>query len=485
MKRLTIAIAAVWLLALALPTAAEDAAIATPQPDQPEIPVVKIVLHPAAEARPALKYQLLPPFAERKPGNAALLYDRIPAEKTVIFSDNELIDKIDELRKAPLADLRRDDVRRMIPMDVVRETIRAAHCEYCDWQLPIREQPFWQVLLPDLQQTRNYGRFLAGYARVQIAEGKYDEAILVIQAGYALARHVATGQTLVHGLVGKAIAEVMSEQLRELIQQPDAPNLYWALSSLPRPLIDFRPGLEGEFDSIFLSYPKLRDVETKTMSADEARLLLEESTYEWSEMAKYLSIDAKTPAARLGVLAIVIGDYPRAKSYLIASGMPSDKVEAMPAAQVTLLAIVRRYREARDDLFKWLFSSDTGAIAGVPRSNREFWQKMRNREMCFSLESIFLPGVGNIVVAQVTGSREIAALQTLEALRIYAAAHHGQLPERLSDITEVPVPLDPTQDKPFFYHSEGDTATLESPNPPNSPLEKYLKYEIRMVPKDK
>ena len=101
------------------------------------------------------------------------------------------------------------------------------------------------------------------------------------------------------------------------------------------------------------------------------------------------------------------------------------------------------------------------------------------------MENILLPGFKPVAIAKFTNEREFAALQILEALRIYAAAHHGRLPERLSDITEVPVPLDPTQGKPFFYHAEGNTATLESPNPPDSPLERYLKYEIQMVPNDK
>jgi hypothetical protein len=212
--------------------------------------------------------------------------------------------------------------------------------------------------------------------------------------------------------------------------------------------------------------------------------LLQETVEQWYAMFKFIGVSV-TPEQRLAAMSIALVDYPRARIYLIESGIAVDTVDSMPVAQVVVLSILRRYREARDDLYKWLLSSDPEALAAVPRFNREFSQKMRNREMCFSLENLFLPGLGNLAVARITGEREIAALQTLEALRIYAAAHDGRLPERLSDITEVPAPLDPTQNKPFFYHAEGDTATLESPNPPNTSLAKYLKYEIRMVPNDK
>lgn len=434
-----------------------------------------------------MKYQLLPPLIDRKPGNAALLYNRIPAQKSVFFSNTDLIDKIDNLRSVPLADLRQDSIRKLIPQNIVREVIRAARSEYCDWQLPIREESFWQILLPDLQQTRHYGRILAAQARMQIAEGKYEEAVQTLQAGYALARHVAAGETVIHALIGKAIAGIMSEQIRELIQQPDAPNLYWALSSLPRPVVDFRPGLEAEYDAIYLSFPKLRDLERRVMTIEEARRLLEECLDELTEMLKAFAMrnfDSKFES-RLGVLAIILADYPQAKKYLIDGGMAPQKVEAMPVAQAMLISMVRRYDEARGDLFKWLFASDADAATGLARFSADFTRKMKNRDVMFAVENIILPGLGNVAAAKAANEREIAALQTLEALRIYAAAHRGQLPQRLDDVAEVPVPLDPMHGKPFFYRAQGNAATLESPNPPGAPLEKYLKYEIRMESKDK
>ena len=36
-------------------------------------------------------------------------------------------------------------------------------------------------------------------------------------------------------MVGAAIAYVMDAVLEELLKQPGAPNLYWALTTLPRP----------------------------------------------------------------------------------------------------------------------------------------------------------------------------------------------------------------------------------------------------------
>jgi len=61
--------------------------------------------------------------------------------------------------------------------------------------------------------------------------------------------------------------------------------------------------------------------------------------------------------------------------------------------------------------------------------------------------------------------RHVAALQCIEALRLYAAAHQGKFPEELSRITEVPVPDDPVMQEPFSYRCTGSDAVLEAPAP--------------------
>ena len=253
--------------------------------------ITKIILHPMAAPRPALKYRLLPPFGELKPGNAAVFYNKVPAEIGKQFNDGEMWERIEALREMPLAEVRKDKVCGQFISFFIKRIIRGAHCEYCDWQLPVREQEYWTIDLSEIQQTRAYGRILAAKARLQMADGHYDEALLTLQAGYALARHVATGPTMVQCLVGLSIAGMISEQVRELIQQPDAPNLYWAISFLPKPFIDMRPALEVELDSVYLSYPELRDLEKMDYSPEQWRQLFEQtyrkcSRWMWTEVIK-------------------------------------------------------------------------------------------------------------------------------------------------------------------------------------------------------
>jgi hypothetical protein len=64
--------------------------------------------------------------------------------------------------------------------------------------------------------------------------------------------------------------------------------------------------------------------------------------------------------------------------------------------------------------------------------------------------------------------RELAILRVAEALRLYAAGHGSRLPASLSDIDEVPIPLDPVTEAPFNYRFENEQATISGPSLPNA-----------------
>ena len=84
------------------------------------------------------------------------------------------------------------------------------------------------------------GTLLTLRIRYELAEGRPDKAARTLQIGFAMARHVAEEPTLISALVGMAFAGLMENRLEEFVQQPDAPNLYWSLTDLPRPFIDLR-----------------------------------------------------------------------------------------------------------------------------------------------------------------------------------------------------------------------------------------------------
>jgi hypothetical protein len=76
--------------------------------------------------------------------------------------------------------------------------------------------------------------------------------------------------------------------------------------------------------------------------------------------------------------------------------------------------------------------------------------------------------------------RDMAALQCVEALRLYAGSHNGELPNELADVSEVHIPNNPATQKPFIYRRADAEAILEGPDPEGTPGAKVLRYELRV-----
>jgi hypothetical protein len=76
--------------------------------------------------------------------------------------------------------------------------------------------------------------------------------------------------------------------------------------------------------------------------------------------------------------------------------------------------------------------------------------------------SLFLPATQAAKHAYYRTGQTLDRLKIIEAIRLYAALHDGQLPKTLDDIKEVPVPkIDPVSGQPYQYRVEGNTALLD------------------------
>jgi len=439
-----------------------------------------ITLYPAGEPTPALKYRLLPAIPDLIPGNAAVCYGKVITKQTLaLFHDDKLLRKIADWNNVPLEDLRRDKTYQQLQFTGVYDQLeRAARCESCDWQLPIGEGDFYAIPLPAAQQLREFARFLGARARAEIAEGKYADAIHTLEIGYALGRHAAAGETLINGLIGIAICNMMSRQTLALIQQPDAPNLYWALSRLPRPMIDLRRAADTEMNGVYWSFPELKEAENSTEDAEYWRKALIRI---WQKFVSISGSDGLWGSERPETLtARCVKGYPMAKRALVEQGMDPKRVEAMPVGRVIAVYTMRTYNELRDDIFKWFYLPYAQGYEGARHAEERLRKSRREGQEVIPLASLLLPAVSACRAATARCNREFALLRTLEALRIYGAAHDGHLPETLNDVTEVPVPEDPYTGRPFKYTLRGDAALLEGPEGPKPPG-LVLRLEIRFA----
>jgi hypothetical protein len=137
---------------------------------------------------------------------------------------------------------------------------------------------------------------------------------------------------------------------------------------------------------------------------------------------------------------------------------PAAEVEAMSEAEVEVRYTLALFREIGDAWRKW-FCVPYPQAAQFRAHGDALLAEARRREFV-PLVSILLPLGGNLLAPQLKLDRQVARLQTIEAVRMHAAAT-GKLPEKLDQVTVVPVPLDPLSGGPFRYTLEGDTATLD------------------------
>ncbi len=176
----------------------------------------------------------------------------------------------------------------------------------------------------------------------------------------------------------------------------------------------------------------------------------------------------------------ILQGYSKAKRYLIEQGHIAAEVEAMPVAQVVLLYSVRIYNEIIDDQFKWFFLPASEAGNGPEQAQLPRWEIAKREIIPFA--RLLLPAISSAKGAETRCQWNIAMLRIFEAMRLYAATHDGRWPDRLSDITEVPIPLNPCDGKPFLYQRQGNKAVLTSQRgPTNVPWN----HEIALMPKAK
>jgi hypothetical protein len=98
---------------------------------------------------------------------------------------------------------------------------------------------------------------------------------------------------------------------------------------------------------------------------------------------------------------------------------------------------------------------------------------------------LIFPSTQNVHEALVRIEMMRQRLIAVEALRAYAAAHSGRLPESLSELSDTPVGVDPFSSQPFEYRIEakGDrqTVTLSSKVPQRFASLAEVKFEFPAV----
>jgi hypothetical protein len=240
--------------------------------------------------------------------------------------------------------------------------------------------------------------------------------------------------------------------IEEMLEQRGCPNLYWAFTNLPDPLIGCEKGRAGErliLSTVFndLNSDRPMTAEQLKKFIDPLDALLDQSVpiEPGKRIRALLDKSAKDPAKPAA-----------ARERLIESGLSALAVRSFPVDQVLLLDEKREFDERFDELTKFMRLSAWQVEALIEKVKPY-------KEPAFFADAL-LPGQYNVRRAQGRLEQRIALLRHVEAIRLYAAEHNGAFPAKLADCT-VPVPDDPFTGKPFGYELSGKTAHVRGTPP--------------------
>jgi hypothetical protein len=469
------------LFLLLTPTLAAQDKLAQDKPAPPWMVDRALTVSPQGPPVPAFRYRLLPLSSDLKEGNAVPIYLRLAHEQT------------DEMRKyrtetpkpwiaLPVDKMPLEEARAFLQRikPFLRQIEIGARRRTAEWNYTLDEPDPIGLLLPDVAWMRNYAPILILQARVAIAEGRFADAAHHLETGIAFSRHIADGPTLIHKMIGYALIGQFTSTIADFVERPGAPNLYWALTALPRPIIDIRGAVEWEYNLLEMQFPEL------------TTLGIERSAEQWDAVLRRFRTASRGLASdgRTGKLpdwfpsayaadepAAKSPDLPAARKFVAKSkGLTAAQVEAMPAAQVLLLYIVASYHEDRDHHFRGYYLPFVQSLQVFEAADKRLKQTPTSEGKVMA--RIFLPALSRVRSSESRIERNLTAMRVIEALRMHAAAHDGKLPDKLSDVTVVPVPNDPGTERPFEYHRDGETATLTSVVPGDPAPGNGLRYRI-------
>ncbi|HEX4793982.1 MAG TPA: hypothetical protein VH370_09330 [Humisphaera sp.] len=460
------------------PLAAQVATTSPTASRSPFVEVIKLDLrHPAATTQPALKYKLLPDVTEQTPGNAALLYliatKLAPDAKTTEDLDRKIYPLLDlPIDQFPIADAKNI-------LGQVAERLQyielAARRQDVEWDVGLRERGA-NAWLPHLNDMRRLGGMLTLQAHTDMAQHDWAAANHTMQTGFAMARQLGSQPVLVQGLIETGIGEqLLARDIEVWIEQPAAPNLYWALSNLPQPFVELRPVAQWERADLYFTSPELAQALRGELLPDRWPAVLQQ----------VVSLDAalKGPTTQPANIDVAAGArrltdsmFFAAKRYLADQGVPQIELDSMTAEQVVGTCIFRQYNSVVEELWKaWElpFWQGSQQIAAA----EEELTRLRHG----GIENPLLRTVPAVWRARYSIARldqHIAALRVVEALRDYAARHDGQPPQVLEEIVNLPIPHDPMSGKPFSYRLDGAVAILEASAPAMSPTHITMRFEL-------
>lgn len=413
-----------------------------------------LILRPKI-AEQALSSRLFPSADKLRRGSAAQIYLRMAHEASLDLQKFTML-RQNVSTGTPIEEL---DIEFVVANTPLRwsELKRAAYRQRADWEYPLEEEPWVDVLLPDVQQSRMYQNAIIQSARVDILRGLIPQAEEKICLAFAYAKHIGETPIIVARIVQSAQSTTTLAALEELIQHPLAPNYFWDLTSIPRPFIDVREAIQCEATIVEKTFPELLDMERIA------------SEREWNEL--HHRVIAKLPMFE-GNAAIfetespekakALSDWIKLSKERLPKAFPkyADKVTAMCDSEVSIRYWWERVRQLNRERLAVALLEPYEAI---PRSIAEDKRLALACADELPVSTTLLAISNGFVRLAWELEQKFAALRVVEAIRDWSGRNEGKLPGSL-DVLTLPVPVDCMTNKPFRYElaADGKSADLRS-----------------------
>lgn len=456
-----------------------------------------LVLHPMAEAVPALRIRLLPEAFHMKPGNAATYYlkavgflEQNAAREELGRLQKEAASKAKEqgkeladvppysyLNMAP-SELPVDEVRKYLELfrfqPFLLEEARMRSIFELDRNVKESDNPIG-YLLPEIQALRDLARTQSIRSRLAIAEGRTEDAIQTISQQFALARHLGQDDFLISGLVGMAIASMAHADTLHLVQRADCPNLYWAFATLPDPLIAFDEWISIEANFIAMQFQSWSSISEEQREESFWNAIIGQFATYTEDFPIDLPEDRflDTGKSTLGSLSrdereavirkSIEKEHVAAREYLVGTlAMNQEQVDKYGNAQAVFLAMKLHYLRTRDEFLKWIYAPNPDSIRNLVQVEARMTdEKNHTLGPWTRMPCSLLPSLVGTKKAFVRLQQNLAIVKVVEGIRMYGASHQGQLPSGLDQLP-VPATLDPATMGPLQYEVEGDSAILKT-----------------------
>ncbi len=425
--------------------------------------IIELEVDPAP-AMPQLPYRsLLPTVSELSEGNPHLNYLKCLSTETDFFS-YKMQDKRESWLKMKLKDLP-NDILKTHQDSILRIADEGARMTTMDWQIRSDlKKDRLNTRLPDIQEIRRIIIALEVRYRAELNANDYPAAIYTLKSIFSMANHYNEHPTTLSSLVGTRFANDGCDRLEEWITQPNSPNLYVALSLLPSPFIHFLKAID-DFTDYRMALPPGIEL-NKPLSDEEVLDVLSTTEKEMSMVENVLK-------DRLEQSVLQPKREKMARQELIQHELDPKLVAKMSANQVVLIADSIKQVDRNMDKLKW--TALPYWQCNLPETLSKEKPKKEIRFYIFDdgliHEDYYIKKIQTLL------EQRILLLRCIEALRLYASKHNGNLPSKLGDLpAELGRFIDPVTGKDISYSVKNGVAILE--NTPVFGLKDDPKYHL-------